>query len=934
MSNVINATWDDSTDDAPKFEAFDAGSKYVYDMTTFDYGEGFLEILDLILPIEAPDFDYGFDGTFEGSEIIAYITAMDTLPLWQYDDDFDYTYENQTWENAFQTFTYLKLNSDLMAYLNASMFSFPDDFVDTNINNYKDYWVWGDFDNTIDSDEFWNGFNQTFLDEFYWGWQTHYYDWGSYNPFWWPNENNYGESQIYDFARDLGKCIGWEMGYRASEVSVKNLAWFDNFTALDGFYDGFFDARDNGFSSGETDYLSTYRIPDKTPPTPPAITNLFDLAYYEHYSRWYDMYYGQGYLYQGAIEYFNRELYHDLYDAEWNTWMSGYKSGFDNGYHNYGGFDHGTWDDGGVFPGPNYNLPVNYYWNPEDSWEDGYNWGIKDGYDWAYEDGFNDPDTNYGLDYLNGMWDYGSKGYFDGFADGAADKIAGALTENPIPVLPNPAGTTEYRDGANYAYESQFYDGYHNGFIFSTLVNSPDPMMWLWSNGPFYTMNLPDAELDISTGSIIPIPIPLTMFTDLEFAMNVMGDYKYEFLHGSYDYWPFTETFVPMQSIYAPDTNWESLDDIDVAMNDTPEYESPGFNTTYDDINNYFLFELHMDMTEPGMTQDVYWGYNTTDGMLLNVSLSLDFYSLTDVYVDMVIELNYGKTETVTFTDFTDESWTYSIDDFVFYYDIPAIAPQEFVDGLTQFKTGGLDAIGNEFLTVTVDRYEGLWANFSTELTNPSEPLSTPEIDTYSYPMIYPAGPQFLPDWDLLDGMFTTVTSVIGNLDYFVEALTLLAGQNTNVVLNQLIFNPVVDSFYYSDAGLDVMYNYISIDVAVDFEFGMLNGDYEWETSSLDGWIKGYIWVGIDYFTGQVLGGGVKTSFDFVIGQIPDYGMNGMGMEAYLEIIVASDIASIPHLDAIIGTLPLVPEFGLVTILSIIGLAAISSAVIFTKRRK
>jgi hypothetical protein len=409
-------------------------------------------------------------------------------------------------------------------------------------------------------------------------------------------------------------------------------------------------------------------------------------------------------------------------------------------------------------------------------------------------------------------------------------------------------------------------------------------------------------------------------------------DGDYEFWWGSgYDYWPFNQGgFVPMQTICATDTNWVTMDDFDVAMNVTSG--SPGFNTTYDVANNYFLFELHMDMTEPGMTQDVYWGYNTTDGMLLNISMNLDFYSLTDMWVDMEIELNYGKEEVVTFTDLTSDTWTYSIDDFVFYYDVPPVAPTEFVDGLTMFKTSGLDAIGNDFLTVTVDRYEGLWGNFSVDLTNPADPASGTEHGYYSYPLIYPGGPQFLPEWDLLDGLFTTATSVLGNVDYFVGALGVLAGQNTNVVLNQLLLDPVIDSFYYATD--DVMYLYASIDADVDFQFGMLNGEYVWETSSMDGWIKGYIWVGFDYTTGQVLGGGVKTSFDFVIGQVPDYGMNGMGLEAYLEIIIDSTLGSIPHLDAVIGGLPVVPEFGLVTILSIIGLAAISSAVIFTKRRK
>ena len=935
MSNVINATWDDPSDDAPKLEAFQAGSKYVYDITTFDYGAGFLEILDLVLPMEAPDFDYGFTGTFEGSEIIAYITAMDSLPLYQYDYWYDYAYENMTMENAFQMFTYLQLNDDLMAYVNASMFTFPDDFTDTNITNYFNYWAYGEFIHTMDSDEFWNGFNVTFLEQFTNGWNERYNDWG---PAWfeWPNENWFSDDNIYQFGSELGMAIGYDMGYYSCEFSAKNLAWNDSALALDAFYESFFDARFDGFSSGEADYLSTYRIPDSRPPGTPAIATLYDYAYYENYNRWYEMYYPQGYQYQGALENFNRQLYNDLYKDDWDTWTNGYIQGFESGYNNWNGFWAGDMDFPSDYHGSwywTYKPYDPYFYDPRDAWEDGYNQGIQEGYDSAYEDGFNDPDTYFGSDYLNGMHSYGYEGYQDGFAAGAADNIA-SNPESPFPTDPYPTPSTPFEDGANYAYNGQFYDGYHNGYIYASLVNSPDPLMWMWSNGPFYNMNLPDAELDIATGSIIPIPMPLTMFKDLEFTLDAMED-DYEFWYGSgYDYWPFTETFVPMQSIFAPDTNWASLDGNDVAMNTTPGYESPGINTTYDVANNYFLFEIHMDMTEPGMTQDVYWGYNTTDGMLLNISMGLDFYSLTDMYVDMVIELNYSKEEVVTFTDLTSDSWTYFIDDFVFYYDVPPVAPPEFVDGLTQFKTSGLDSIGNDLLTVTVDRYEGLWANYSMELYNPVDPLSTPGIASYSYPMIFPAGPQFLPDWTMLDGMFTTVTSVIGNLDYFIGALALLAGQNTNVILSQLVLDPVVDSYYYTTTGLDVMYQYISIDAAVDFQFGMLNGDYEWETDSANGWIKGYIWVGIDYFTGQVLGGGVKASFDLVIGQVPDYGMNGMGLEAYLEIIIGSDLATIPHLDALIGTLPIVPEFGLVTILSIIGLAAISSAVIFTKRRK
>ncbi|MCG3222759.1 MAG: hypothetical protein H7641_15375, partial [Candidatus Heimdallarchaeota archaeon] len=478
VSNVTNATWDDPTNDAPNLEAFQAGSKFVYDITTFDYGAGFLEILDILLPMEAPDFDYGFTGTFEGSEIIAYITAMDSLPLYQYDYWYDYAYENMTMENAFQMFTYLQLNDDLMAYVDASMFTFPDDFADKNETNYFNYWPYGDFIHTIDSDEFWNGFNETFLVDFTNGWMDRYND----NPnvwFEWPHEDWFSDDNIYQFGWELGMVVGYEMGFWSCEFSAKNLAWNDSAIALDGFYESFFDARLDGFSSGEDDYQFSNRIPDRRPPGTPTPATLYDYAYYEHYNRWYEMYYQEGYLYQGALEYFNRQLYHELYENDWNTRTNGYIQGFEDGYHNWNGYWAGDMDYPSNYHGPNYlNFypPDPYFWDPRDSWEDGYNQGILDGYNWAYDDGFADPDEYFGTDYLSGMWDYGYEGYQDGFAAGAADNIA-ANPESPFPTDPFPSPSSYYEEGANYAYNGQFYDGYHNGYLYATLVNSPDPMM-------------------------------------------------------------------------------------------------------------------------------------------------------------------------------------------------------------------------------------------------------------------------------------------------------------------------------------------------------------------------------------------------------------------------------------------------------------------------
>ncbi len=129
------------------------------------------------------------------------------------------------------------------------------------------------------------------------------------------------------------------------------------------------------------------------------------------------------------------------------------------------------------------------------------------------------------------------------------------------------------------------------------------------------------------------------------------------------------------------------------------------------------------------------------------------------------------------------------------------------------------------------------------------------------------------------------------------------------------------------------MYYYISLEADVETSFSMLNGDYFWETTTVDGTIDAFLWVGIDYVSGVVLGACVKASFDFELTAVPDYGNNG-AIAAYLEVIVGVNFRTIPHIDALIGgTLPTVSEYSLLPLLSIIGLAGIASVVIFFKKK-
>jgi hypothetical protein len=934
-TSVVNTSASDNplNTGSAELDAIDAGTKLTYDITTFEYGEGIWDVLDLLLAqTNAPDFDKGLAGTLEGSEFIVYVTATGDITLYKYNYTSGLYYDPIT-VTAEQIFGFLKLNTDITAYANVSMFSFPDDFLEGNFTLYYDYWPWSDFvDPVLDdpTDIFWMNFNSTFISEFERGFDDAAleYLYGGYywNPSVWdePWADWYGDYDISWFGQDKGAYHGYQFGYDAVWHSSLNLAWNDSATALDAYYASYFDGRDDGFAEGQADYLNN-KIPDNNPPTLPAPTNLGEWVYERDYQRYWSDFYQMGFRYEADLDNFNFELYKDLYES-WNTWFNGYVDGYQNYYWN--GRNDGYWDAfNSELYGTNY-YPPDYLGGYYDDYDYGYEAGMYDGYDQGYSDGY--YSTFVGEEKLNGYHSVLYSAYQEGFAEGSADNLA-SQPYDETPTLPYPSPANTFEEAANDCYDQQYREGYGNGFLYATLVSSPNSLDWLRSLGPFYNMTLPDVEVSLQGGSLLPTPLmDMTTFTEVD--LNLMDEYEFD--RGTHDYGVFSSNFMSFMSFDAVDQNWTAFDEIDFALNETEG--SPGFNTTWDVADDSFVFEVHINATEPGIAADIYMGYDTLTGKLLNISASLDFYSQTDIWANIVLKLNEGKTETWTpqlpsaYGD--PNSWTYSIDNFVFYYDLPPTVPTDFADGVAEFKADGISTIGNPLLGVDMKSYDGIWAIADYTFYDPTNTSELPNTEEYRYPMIFPAGHQILPDWDFYDGFATTVSSVFGHADYLVDAATALSGKNTNVNIVNIAFNPVIGSYHHVATGLDVMYYYVSLEADVDMTFSMLNGDYVWETTTVDGTIDAFLWVGIDYITGVVLGAGVKTSFDFELTAVPDYGNNG-AIAAYLEVTVGVDFRAIPHIDTLIGTLPTVFEFSLLPLLSIIGLAGMVSAVIFFKKK-
>ncbi len=906
------------------------GQKLLYNISTFQYGAGIWDALDMLLEqVGGPAFDKGLIGSLEGSELNVLINAMDTLPLYKWNHTSG-TYEpTPIWQDALSIYMYIKLNDELGAYANVSQFSFPDDFSQSERYLYNDTWPDAEFDEPILDDvgsTFWSGFNSTFTGEFSRGFQdaNNSWMWGGdwYSNMWWnmPEARHYGPYDIYWFGYDLGQHLGYEIGFQAFWESGIDVTWDDPISALNGFYAGFFTVRTDGFTSGQADFIAN-KIPDKRTGWPGPAADVEEYAGDFLYSQLYERYYRGGFMYEGSLVNFNENLYKDLYDNEWDTFWAGYRNGYGDEW--YWANETGAWDahDGHPY-GYNYNAPE--WWDdPYNAHDEGYRQGAIDGYDQGYYDGY--YGLNIGDQRRMAYWNWIHPAYYDGFANATID-YPSTFDTTPS-TLPFAVVTTEYESESNIAYAYQYEEGYNRGYKYMERISAAESINWLWSNGPFYNMTLPDAEFSFLSGSILPIATTLTMLTDLD-----MGLMEYEFNWGAYDYFPFSSAMVPMQTVYAIDTNWTAMDEIDVARNDTSG--EPGFASTWNQAYNYFEFSMSMNASEPGITMDVTWGYNTSTGLLLNITNYIDFYSQVDMWLDLTVELD--PTSEIVYTPALPSplSWSYFIGDAIFYYDLPPLAPTEFVDGVHEFKQNALASIGRTFLTVDMTSVDNLWGTATMTLQNPANLTDPAHVDTYKWPLFSGGGPVWLADWNYWDGVFTTANSVLGHYDYFIGALNALAMQNYNVDLNNIVFLPELGEYYH--AGTDVQYYYVNLQAELDLQFTMLNGDFDWETQSQVGYVNATFYVGIDATDFVVIGGGMRAGFDFIVTNSLGYGFDNGGLvDGYIEIQIGSTYKAMLDLFGLIGHMfPNVPEYGIISMIGIIGLAAVASAVIFLKKKK
>ncbi len=891
-----------------------AGTRLAYNITGFDYGDGIFDMLDMFLSAEnIPVFDKGILGTLEGSDIYFYIAAMKDLYLYQYDYD-DEDYENETLQTAFQALPMLELEEDFGVYADLTTFSFPEDIVRQDLDYYYTSWPRSDFTFDMGGFDFWDAAYYSFTDAFSRGWNDaefgspwHWRDWIDADDF----------DDMYWFAQEFGDWQGYWTGVDAYWTSGGNVVWNDPDPAFEGYTDGFHAGRINGFNGAQADWISD-KIPEiwyVNPYDSSVDTN--ELGEFRGYEMSYNMYYESGYLYEGAQIYLNERLYHDLFNAQHDTWISGYVNGYDWQY--WEGRTAGEYDKSysNAF-GTSYTEPEIY--DDHDEWEAGHNTGMLEGYEDGYYDGFYAVITHENR--LQGLRDYEYNAYFEGFNNGSYEELNSISYDDTPDLLPFPVSTSDpYEQGANYAYELSYVSGYDNGYKFAFLISNSDDFFWKTSVGPFYHMTFPYVELTFLAGSILPIPLPITMFTDLGFDPT---GYKfwYNNTHGG-DYYPFEDLMSPF-TLYAPDSDWDALDDFDHLYN-ASEPDVPEIITTYDEIAGTFIYDVYMNMSGQGEIEYTL-GYNTISSLLESIDFFVNFTVMPDVWLDVSINIDESKTEYYSPALPTPATWEYSLEDFVFYFETP---PGMDTEGLAEWKDLMLNSIGDPLISVTANGYDGLWANQSITLYD-LKGVEAPKTINHTYPMMIPMGFQILPDWDTFDGMWLSVTSVFDNADILTTVMSALDAQNINVDISNLVIQPETGSHLYNG---EVQYYYVTFSGEVDGQISMLNGDYEWETDTLIGTADATLWVAFETSTGVLVGAGVRAGLDATLLQVPDYGNSG-SLSLYIEIKQGVNFMTIPDIyDLGLVDLPAVPEFGIVSILSIIALAGIASAIIISKKR-
>ncbi|MHA1911423.1 MAG: hypothetical protein ACTSYA_06990 [Candidatus Kariarchaeaceae archaeon] len=892
------------------------GSTLHYEITEFNYPTDFMDMIDFPFPMPGNDIT----GSLVGSEL--FFTIFDIWNESAHIEDYNDTgHLVDEWDYDQTFFSFIagfNLTSAITVQLNASEFDVRD--FDDEPTTYEEAY---DF-------EYLAEMNESFSDGYWTGYEWGFYDWGY-------------DEHVPDEYDDSSYEWAWRDGYRvAHDHGSYDREWtnpYNPYMNLTYFNDTFYEAFDIGITDGMADYPNLFRTTEK-----PVELNFWNT--WEDFANrtkdaaanigWYDGY-ETGYklmMYQNGYDlHFYWEMKDYLWDHDMIEYLEGYESGWRDGYNI--GYNQG-WVD---YPGYDSTTPDFGEWG-DSNWDEGYADGMYQSYWAGYPDGQDDHATDtwwqlYDDGYGGGVRSGAEEAYWQGFNtggdDGFADDTYNDFFDPPIYSgndweIGRNDGWTRTWDDLSY-YEWGYKCGYEYGWtwgydkeVYTDYLIPP----------VFENATLPDVDLNLPAGSLIPIMMPFSQSATFNWSM--IDHYDAFDRHNSFI--PFFPLILSEEDYYATATENTK----DGKMGDEDDPYAPIFNlsSTYDGMIfttwfNVSMFDGDDGSPEAEINVTASWDLSKDGAMtLFNIRMSNSSDLATYVSFGFALRTIQAPILPVEMAFGDILEYETVISDFQFAVQE---GPDDFINELSEMRTHINALEGHLFSTITDWEHDGLGYDAMIDIADIQDGVYVGQCDPEEvfFPAMLGLGTVTVPNWKMLEQFIFTIDATAGQL----------AG--TGGVLWDFLggLDDINDNFFYTlsvmDLEIDMLYEnglhyvYLATNATADGEVSHIYEAFEgWSTMTGDVEASAWAWVAYDevgVLQGVHAMSGVTADVSRQVGVDP---IEHITLDAYLEAKI--ELVGVDVLDPTGGPLVVVSEFNLSPV--VFGmLLSLFGAVMVTMRR-
>jgi hypothetical protein len=761
-----------------------------------------------------------------------------------YEDEWDYE------QTFFSFIAGFNLTSAINVQVNASEIDVRD--FDDEPKTFEEAY---DFDylaemNESFSDGYWNGYD--------WG----YNDWG-YDD-WVPDE--YDDSEFEWSWRD-----GYRLGHDHGQYDNDWFNPYNPYMNLTYFNATFYEAFDIGMASGIADYPNPFQTADMP-------SGLHFWTYWEDFANrtkdvaaqlgWHNGY-ERGYELMMYLDGYDLHFYWEMKDYLWRHDMLEYYEGFAEGWRN--GYDegyHNGWDDYNIYD----STVPNYGEFGDNDWDHGYEDGLYQGYMPGYDDGYNDHaiDT-WGLSY-DDQYGWGVKSgveeaYWQGFENG---KVAGYAydTYNDFIIPPTNTGN-DWELGRNDGWtriwdDLTFYEwGYKCGYEAGWTWHYDKEVYTDYQIPPvFENATIPDVDLNLPAGSLIPIIMPFSQSATFNWSM--MDHYDYFDRDPFIPFFPLILSEADYYATAAENTRDGTMGDEDeqyptifnMSSNFDGLYYSTWFNVSmFDNDDGSPEAEINVtaiwDMSKDGALS--YFNIRISNSSDLSMFASIGFTLRTIQDPILPAEMTYGQVL----------AYEAVVADFQFAVQE---GPDDMITNLAEIRELVNAIEGNLFSRVTSWEHDGLGYKAQASIADIQDGVyvGQTEPEEMFFPGIFGLSPVSVPNWKMLEQFIFTIDATAGQL------------VGTGGVLWDFLdgIEAINDNFFYTLSVMEIEaevvhenglhYVYFAINATANGQVDRIYEAFEgWTTWTGDAEASAWAWLAYDDF-------GVLQGFHVVDGVTVD----------------------------------------------------------------